>query len=123
MGTPRLSGKVAIVTGSGQGIGKAIAKVFAAEGASVVVATRTAATGEETVAEISDAGGQAVLCTVDIGALESVDQVVNTTLDTYGQIDIMVHNAASFLGAPIEDYSEEDMETVFAVNLKACFRL
>jgi 3-oxoacyl-[acyl-carrier protein] reductase len=123
MGKQRLEGKVAIVTGAGQGIGKAIATVFAREGARVIVATRTASSGEDTVACIRDAGGEAVLCTVDIGALESTEQVINATLENFGQIDILVHNAASFLGAPIDDYSEEDMETVFAVNLKACFRL
>lgn len=123
MNEPRLHDKVAIVTGAGQGIGKAIARVFATEGARVMVATRTAIHGEDTVAMIRDAGGKAALSQVDIGSLASVDQVIDATLSTYGQIDILVHNAASFLGGPIDDYSEDDMETVFAVNLKACFRL
>lgn len=123
MSTQRLLDKVAIVTGAGRGIGRAIATVFAAEGASVVVATRTASYGEETVDAIRSAGGQAVLCSVDVGELQSVKQILAATLDNYGQIDILVHNAASFLGAPVDDYSEDDMETAFAVNLKACFRL
>ena len=122
-GKDRLSGKVAIVTGSGQGIGEAIAKVFASEGAKVVVATRTEKNGQETVDAICEAGGEATLCTVDIGVLEQVRSAVKTTAEQYGGIDIMVHNAGSFLGGPVEAYSEDDLETVLSVNLKACFRL
>lgn len=119
----RLTEKVAIVTGAGQGIGAAIAKVFAGQGAKVVVATRTAANGEATVNEIIAAGGQAMLCAVDIGTVENVNEVVERTTAAYGGVDIMVHNAASFLFGNIVDYSEEDLETVLAVNLKSCFRL
>lgn len=119
----RLAGKVAIITGAGQGIGKAIASVFANEGARVVIATLIEKSGQETVDQIRQAGGEAILCTADIGKLEQIDRVVAITAERYGQIDIMVHNAASFLGGLVEDYSEVDMETVFSVNLKACFRL
>lgn len=123
MGNNRLNGKVAIVTGSGQGIGAAIAMLFAAEGAKVVVATRTAEHGQSTVAQIREAGGDAALIAIDIGSVEAVNSVVQQTLETYGCLDIVVHNAASFLGGLIEDYKEDDLETVLAVNLKACFRL
>ena len=123
MGNNRLQGKVAIVTGSGQGIGRAIAVVFAQEGASVVVATRTEKTGRETVEQIRAEGGDAILVGADIGTISAINRVVGTTLDTYGQIDVMVHNAASFLGGLIEEYKDEDLDTVLAVNLKACFRL
>jgi 3-oxoacyl-[acyl-carrier protein] reductase len=117
-----LSEKVAIVTGAGQGIGRAIAEVFAAAGARVMVATRTASHGETTVQRIEKAGGTARLCARDIGTEESVRKVVQETAETWGGIDIMVHNAASFLGGPVERYSEDDLETVLSVNLKACFR-
>ena len=123
MGKARLEGKVAIVTGSGQGIGEAIAKVFADEGARVVVATRTEAHGARTVKAIQDAGGEAMLATVDIGDREQATAVVAKAVKQYGRIDILVHNAASFLGGPVEEYSEDDLETVLSVNLKACFRL
>lgn len=118
-----LTGKVAIVTGGGQGIGAGIAEEFAKAGASVMIATRTAKHGEDTVNRISQADGIAALCAVDIGELENVKAVVGQTVEKWGGLDIMVHNAASFLGGPVETYSEADLETVLSVNLKACFRL
>ena len=123
MANNRLSDKVAIVTGSGQGIGAAIARVFALEGARVVVATRTEKTGRETVGRIKAEGGQAILISADIGAADAINKVVDATLEAWGQIDIMVHNAASFLGGMIEDYKDADLDAALAVNLKACFRL
>jgi 3-oxoacyl-[acyl-carrier protein] reductase len=103
----KLENKVAIITGAGQGIGAGIARVFAGAGAKVMVATRTASHGETTVADIEKAGGTAALCAVDIGNLENVERAVSETVDKWGGIDIMVHNAASFLGGPVEGYSED----------------
>jgi 3-oxoacyl-[acyl-carrier protein] reductase len=123
MSKGRLAGKVALVTGGGQGIGRGIVQVFAAEGAKVMIATRTAKHGEETARLVREAGGTAALTTADIGSKEQAEQVVAETVRTFGHIDILVHNAASFLGGPVERYSEDDLETVLAVNLKACFRL
>jgi 3-oxoacyl-[acyl-carrier protein] reductase len=123
MSAGRLRDKVAIVTGGGQGIGRGIARVFAAEGARVLIATRTEKHGQAAVDEIKRAGGNAVLCVADVGLLDDTQRVVAETLSTFGRVDIMVHNAASFLGGPVEGYSEGDLETVLAVNLKACFRL
>lgn len=111
------------MTGSGQGIGAAIARVFAGAGARVMVATRTASHGEKVVERIREAGGEAALMATDIGKLANVNAVVQDTVNRWGGVDIMVHNAASFLGGPLEGYSEDDLETVLAVNLKACFRL
>ncbi len=123
MSNGRLAGKVAIVTGGGQGIGRGITRLFAQEGAKVMIATRTARHGEETLRLVRDAGGTAALCTADVGSKEEIDRAVAATVSAFGYIDIMVHNAGSFLGGPVESYSEADLETVLAVNLKACFRL
>lgn len=123
MGKQRLQDRVAVITGAGQGIGEGIARVFADEGARVMVATRTEKNGRQTVEAIKQAGGEASLLVVDVGATDSAKLIVESTLETYDRIDIMVHNAASFLMGAIEDYTEEDMETSFSVNLKACIRL
>jgi 3-oxoacyl-[acyl-carrier protein] reductase len=123
MGARRLEDKVAIVTGGGRGIGRGIARVFAAEGAGVMIATGTEKHGRSAVDEISKAGGKAALCVADVGRLEDIERAVADTIATFGRVDIMVHNAASFLGGPVDGYSEADLETVLAINLKACFRL
>jgi 3-oxoacyl-[acyl-carrier protein] reductase len=123
MSKGRLAGKVAIVTGGGQGIGRGITTVFASEGAKVMVATRTAKHGEDAVKLARKDGGIAELCTADIASKEECDRVVAETVKKFGTVDILVHNAASFLGGPVDKYSETDLETVLAINLKAAFRL
>ena len=118
-----LNNKIALITGAGQGIGAGIARVFAGAGAKVMVVNRTPAHGERTVAEITEAGGLADLCAVDIGHVAGIEKAVAQTVEKWGGIDIMLHNAASFLGGPVESYVEDDLDTVLSVNLKACFRL
>lgn len=123
MAQRELEGKVALVTGGGQGIGRGIAELFAASGAKVMIATRTAKHGEAAVKAIADSGGVAALEAIDIGSKAAAERTVKATVDRWGRLDVLVHNAASFLGGPVEKYSEEDLETVLSVNLKACFRL
>ena len=114
-----LSGKVAIVTGSGQGIGESIARIFAQAGASVVVATRSAGNGQQTVDAILADGGEAVLLQCDIGQHDAVDNVVASTVAKYGRIDIAVHNAGVYPLATIEELSDDVLEHTLAVNMKA----
>lgn len=114
-----LTGKVAIVTGSGQGIGEGIAKVFAAAGARIVVATRSAGNGQETVDDVIAAGGDAILVQCDIGQRSEVERVVSETVAKFGGVDIAVHNAAVYPLHTVEELSDEVMEQTLAVNMKA----
>ena len=114
-----LNGRVAIVTGSGQGIGEGIAKVFAAAGAKIVVATRSAGNGQETVDDIVSAGGDAILVQCDIGQRSEVERVVAQTITRYGRVDISVHNAAVYPLHTVEELTDEVMEQTLAVNMKA----
>jgi 3-oxoacyl-[acyl-carrier protein] reductase len=119
----RLQGKIAIVTGGGLGIGRAIARRFAAEGAKVVIGTRTTKDGESAVAEIRDAGGEASLVVADIGSRAEATRLVEETLKLHGSLDILLHNAAYCPYAPIELLTDEDLDRTFEVNVKACFWL
>ena len=122
MGT-RLARKVAIVTGSGQGIGRAIAIAFAREGAVVVIATRTAAHGQETFRLIEAEGGKAILRQVDIADHDATRAMVDEAAAACGRLDIMVHNAAAFGRCSIEEMDHETLDRLFNVNVKACFTL
>ncbi len=118
-----LTGKVAIVTGAGQGIGEGIAKVFAKHGAKLVVATRTASNGRKTVQDITSAGGDALLVQCDVGQHNAVDDAVAQTLAAYGRVDIAVHNAAIYPLHNVADLSDEILDQTLAVNMKAAFWL
>jgi 3-oxoacyl-[acyl-carrier protein] reductase len=118
-----LKGKVALVTGAGQGIGEGIARCFAKAGASVLIATRTAANGQQVADSIVKEGGIASLLRTDIGKHEEANRAVAHAVDTYGHLDIVVHNAAVYPVIPIEQLSDEDLDRTLSVNLKAGFWL
>jgi 3-oxoacyl-[acyl-carrier protein] reductase len=123
MNIMRLAGKTALITGAGQGIGAAIASIFAANGANVVVATRTASRGRDVVDRIVANGGSASLHVVDLARPELIQGAVDAAVELYGRLDILVHNAASFVGTLIEDLDETQLEESLGVNLKGAFRL
>jgi len=91
----RLAGKVALVTGATKGIGRGVARVFAREGAHVVLAGRTVAAGEEVAAAIAAAGGSALFVATDIGSEEDVVRVVRAAVERFGRLDVLINNAAA----------------------------
>ncbi len=118
-----LTGKVAIITGSGQGIGEGLACVFAQAGAKVVVATRSQGNGQETVDKIKAQGGDATLLQCDIGNRQQVSALIEQTIQHYHRLDIIVHNAAVYPMQTIEGLTDEQLDTTLSVNLKAAFWL
>jgi len=117
MGT-RLKGKVAIITGGGRGIGKAIAKAFISEGATVVIASTTLSKLEETVKELQAMGGKAMGIQTDITDEQQVIRMVSETIKAFGQIDILVNNSG--VGGPasnVVDLKLEDWNQVLAIDL------
>jgi 3-oxoacyl-[acyl-carrier protein] reductase len=114
-----LTDKVAIVTGAGQGIGEGIAKVFAAAGAAIVVATRSSGNGQDTVDDIVASGGRAILIQCDVGQRSEVEKVVVGTITHFGRVDIGIHNAAIYPLHTVEELTDEVMDQTLAVNMKA----
>jgi NAD(P)-dependent dehydrogenase (short-subunit alcohol dehydrogenase family) len=119
----RLAGKIAIVTGAGRGIGEAIARAFAREGAAVVIAERDAATGEATAAALRTQGAKARFVQTDVTDEASVGRCIATTLTEHGRIDILVNNAGiNVFHEPLET-SEEEWRRCFAVDLDGVWRV
>ena len=118
-----LTDRVAIVTGGGRGIGRATALRFAQEGARILVATRSAEPGHETVDAIRAAGGTAVLEVCDMGDRASSRQIVKRAVEEFGKLDIVLHNAASGEGGYIATAPDSRLEQILNVGLKPCFWL
>src|SRR6478672_5099335 len=111
----RLSGKVAIITGGGSGIGKAIATAFVREGAKVVIAGRDRKKLDRAAVEI---GADCLAVSADVSNVGSVEKLVSATLDRFKQINILVNNAAVLLPGTAESLSEEDFDQTFDINVK-----
>ena len=118
-----LTGKVAIVTGGGKGIGRAIALELARAGASVVVASRTEAELEAVAEEIRGAGGTALAVATDLTISEQIESLVAVTIREFGRVDILVNNAARSYMRPLLDFKEEGWNRIFDTNCKGAFLL
>ena len=121
--TRKLEGKVALVSGSGRGIGREIALKLASEGARVVINDLDAEPAQLTVQEVLAAGGQAVACIGSVTEADFGERFVKTALDTFGGIDIIVNNAGYTWDNVIQKMSDEQWEDILAVHLTAPFRI
>jgi 3alpha(or 20beta)-hydroxysteroid dehydrogenase len=115
-----LTGKVAIVTGAGRGIGRAIARTFAAEGAAVAVTARSEKEIYEAMTEIQAAGGQAVAVHADLAREVDCQRIVDGTRAAFGKIDVLVNNAGMYGPVlPVEKFPLRDWDLVMNVNVRA----
>ncbi|MBZ9870250.1 SDR family oxidoreductase [Mesorhizobium sp. BR1-1-9] len=119
--TGRLQGRIAIVTGAGQGIGAATATAFAAQGARVVIAEKNTMTGAAVARAIAQAGGEAVFCETDVTDKQSVTDLVVRTLGCFGSVDILVNNAgANVFHEPLE-MPDSEWERCLKLDLEAAW--
>src|SRR5258706_9708935 len=114
----KLKGQVALITGAGRNIGKSMAKLFAAEGAKIVVAEMHQGRGQAVVDEINQSGGEAALVTGDVSKSTDVKAMVQQAVAKLGGIDILVNNAPLTDHANIFDSTEEEFDKIIAVSLK-----
>jgi meso-butanediol dehydrogenase/(S,S)-butanediol dehydrogenase/diacetyl reductase len=120
----RFTGKVALITGAGRGIGAATARLMAKEGGAVVLMDRMAGTVEQVARQIQDAGGRALAITGDVSREEDVDRAVKRTVEAFRRLDILVANAAVQLhkrDRPIHEQSLDAWEETQAINLRGAF--
>ena len=118
-----LKGKVALVVGGSRGIGFAIAEGLASMGAKVVIANSTTEQGERAAAQLRSQGREARAIAVDLRRDPSINALVTSTVQAFGQIDVLVNSAAVIRRGPIEDVSEDDWDTMMGINLRGAFLL
>ena len=117
----RLSGKVALITGGGTGIGRAIALAFAREGASVAVAGRRLEKLREVISEIQKQGGAGLAMECDVTRAREVERAVKGTVERFGRLNVLVNNAGAVHVSTVEGISEEDWDRLMTVNVKGPF--
>jgi 3-oxoacyl-[acyl-carrier protein] reductase len=116
-----LSGKVAVVTGAAQGIGRAISLVFAEHGANIVALDIKTAEAKKVIEEISKFGRTGLAYKVDVSNSSEVNSAINQVIEEYGRIDIMVNNAGIYPESLVVDMAEEEWDSVINISLKGTF--
>lgn len=120
----RLEGRVALVTGASRGLGRAVAKRFAAEGAEVIVVARTQGALEELDDEIRAEGGKAILMPMNLRDFDTIDRMGGAVFERFGRLDVLVGNAGVLVGlSPVGHYRPKDFQEIIDINLTANFRL
>jgi NAD(P)-dependent dehydrogenase (short-subunit alcohol dehydrogenase family) len=119
--TARFTSKAIIVTGAGNGMGRASALAFAREGGAVAVADIDEADGQATVQQIADAGGRAIFVHCDVTRADDVKRLVEETVAAFGGVDVLHNNAGVVKYGTVVDMPEEDWDRVIAINLKGAF--
>jgi len=118
----RLEGKVALVTGAGSGMGKAIAILFAKEGSKVAVVDIDATAGQQTAGLVKKVGVAGQFITADVANASDVEQMIQKTVTAYGKLDIIINNAGVPMGpTPIEEVEESLYDRIMTVNVKAIY--
>ena len=117
----RLKNKVAIITGAARGMGAAEARIFADEGAKVVLSDIEVEDGQRVTKEITDSGGQAIFIEMDVSKNANWQRTIDATLSNFGKIDILVNNAGTIERDSLEETSEETWDRIMSVNAKGVF--
>lgn len=117
----RLHGKVAAITGAGMGLGRAMAELFAGEGAQVVAADINAEAAQKTITRIAAQGGDAIMVVMDVRQAQDAERLTRTAVEAYGRLDILVNNVGVQVNKDVVDTTEEEWDFVVDTNLKSMF--
>src|SRR5690348_325240 len=119
----RFDGRVAVITGGGRGLGRAYALLLAAQGAKVVVNDADAEPADDTVRDITAAGGEATAVVASVATPEGGQAIIDAALHRYGRVDIVIHNAGNVVRASLKEMTYDDFEAVVDVHLRGAFHV